>query len=371
MEPLEYFLPLMNIHITRGEESSGPFSLEEVQAYLAEGILLPDDLAWHEGLENWIPLSELVGQSALPEPVPPPPSTPDEIDLISADQVPVESVAKPRLQKGLLIGVGAGVAVLVIAAAAWFGFLRPDGSNQKEQQVAQGGEPKDKGTDKDVPAETNSTVVPDDPNENIKPKVNFPSGEPTPRILAAIKAGDEGRYAEAVRLYTAELAAEEAKPTPNWVQLSYLNNGLGLALNDAGQYDKALEYFQKSLAIKLKKLGADHPDVATSYNNIGLVYDNKAEDDQALEYYQKSLAIRLKQLGPDHPRVAQSYWSMAATYWSQKDLPKAEEYYEKAYAIYLKKLGPDHQSTKSTKASLDQLTQEMKATPNTPAPPKK
>ena len=54
---------------------------------------------------------------------------------------------------------------------------------------------------------------------------------------------------------------------------------------------------------------------------------------------------------------------MAVTYWWQKDLPKAKEYYEKAHAIYLKKLGPDHQYTKSTKAELDQLTQEMKATP--------
>jgi hypothetical protein len=133
----------MNIHVTRGEESSGPYSLEQVQSYLADGLLLPTDLAWHEGLENWIPLSELVGQSALPEPVPPPPSTPDEIDLISADQVPVESVAKPRSRKRMLIGIGAGVAVLVIAAGVWFGLLRPDGSKQEKRQLVQEREAKD------------------------------------------------------------------------------------------------------------------------------------------------------------------------------------------------------------------------------------
>ena len=94
MEPLEYFLLLMNIHITRGEESSGPFSLEEVQAYLAEGILLPDDLAWHEGLENWIPLAELVGQPAAPESAPLPPVS-VVAEAVPVEQVPVESMASP------------------------------------------------------------------------------------------------------------------------------------------------------------------------------------------------------------------------------------------------------------------------------------
>ncbi len=112
---------------------------------------------------------------------------------------------------------------------------------------------------------------------STKPTPKAPKAEPTkatqtPGMQAANKAHDEGRYADAVRLYTAELATEEAKPAPSWVQLSHLNNELGLALAAAGQYDHALEYYQKSLAIKLKQLGPDHPDVATSYNSIGLVY---------------------------------------------------------------------------------------------------
>ena len=43
----------MPIYISRGEEISGPYSLEKVQEYLAEGLLLPTDLAWLEGMENW------------------------------------------------------------------------------------------------------------------------------------------------------------------------------------------------------------------------------------------------------------------------------------------------------------------------------
>ena len=133
-------------------------------------------------------------------------------------------------------------------------------------------------------------------------KATFTSG-----MEVAKKAHEAGNYREAVRLYTNELAAEEAKPAPSWAQLSYLHNGLGLALDYAGLYDKALENYQKSLAIYLKQLGPEHSSVATSYHNIGSVHNNKGEYDKALEYNQKSLAIKLKQLGPEHTNVAISY----------------------------------------------------------------
>jgi len=81
------------------------------------------------------------------------------------------------------------------------------------------------------------------PEQQTTPKVEPTEATLTLGMQAAKKAHDEGRYADAVRLYTAELATEEAKPTPSWVQLSHLNNQLGLALDDAGQYDKALEYY--------------------------------------------------------------------------------------------------------------------------------
>ncbi len=57
-----------------------------------------------------------------------------------------------------------------------------------------------------------------------KPTPKAPKAEPTkatstPGMEAAKKAHDEGRYQDAVRLYTAELATEEAKPAPSWVEL--------------------------------------------------------------------------------------------------------------------------------------------------------
>jgi tetratricopeptide (TPR) repeat protein len=362
MEPLEYFLPLMNIHITRGEESSGPYSLEEVQAYLAEGILLPDDLAWHEGLENCIPLAELVGQSAEPESAPLPPA-PVVAEAVPVEQVPVESMAKPRSRKGLLIAAGAGVAVLVIAAVVWFGFLRPDGSNQEELKVAAGG-PKDKGSSTPAPPKTNAPVIPPNPQPavtnapvippNSQPVVtNAPASPvnpggnakprpPSPTFLAAHKAYQAGKYQEAIKLFETELAAEKEKPKSDELSVGNIHGWLGNSYYLAGLLDKALEYHQKSLAIRLKQLGPNHPDVATSYNNIGLVHGNKGDYDKALEYHQKSLAIQLKQLGPDHLHVATSYGNIGLVHYKKGDYDKALEYYQKSLAIFLKTLGPDH-----------------------------
>ena len=110
------------------------------------------------------------------------------------------------------------------------------------------------------------------PEQQAEPKVELTEATLTPGMEAASKAYEAGNYREAVRLYAVELAAEEANPAPSWVQLSYLHNELGRALDNAGLYEKALEHFQKSLAIVLKQLGPEHPSVATSYNNIGSMH---------------------------------------------------------------------------------------------------
>jgi tetratricopeptide (TPR) repeat protein len=222
-----------------------------------------------------------------------------------------------------------------------------------------------------------------------------------------------GEYDQAIAYHQKALAIRLKSLGPNHPDVALTYNNIGLVHRAKAEYDQALEYFQKALAIRLKGLGPDHPDVAMSYKNIGLVHRAKAEYDQAIAYfqkalatrlkklpkdhpkvardynnigdvhsatgehdqaiacYQKALAIRLKQLGPDHPDLVGTYGNLAWTYKDMKDMPKAKEYFEKVHAFHIKKFGPDHQSTKKYEAELDQLAQAMKATPNTPALPKK
>jgi len=51
----------MQIYVGREGDQRGPYSLEQIQQYLAQGGLQLTDSAWYEGLDRWIPLSEVPG----------------------------------------------------------------------------------------------------------------------------------------------------------------------------------------------------------------------------------------------------------------------------------------------------------------------
>jgi len=56
----------MNYMVKRGEESFGPYTLLDLQKYLQEGRVLPGDLAQSEGMTEWVPVSQIVGNIPLP-----------------------------------------------------------------------------------------------------------------------------------------------------------------------------------------------------------------------------------------------------------------------------------------------------------------
>lgn len=63
----------MQIHVSRGSQSLGQFSEEELRAGIESGKFLGDDLVWTEGMETWLPVSQL--ERAVPD-MPPPRSEP-------------------------------------------------------------------------------------------------------------------------------------------------------------------------------------------------------------------------------------------------------------------------------------------------------
>jgi len=62
----------MMIHIDRGGERMGPYSLEDVNRYLADGTLRPSDLGWYDGAADWVPVTNIEGVVAAGGVVPPP-----------------------------------------------------------------------------------------------------------------------------------------------------------------------------------------------------------------------------------------------------------------------------------------------------------
>jgi hypothetical protein len=57
----------MEYFVQRGEQKFGPYTLAEMQEYAQAGRILPTDLAKSEGLADWVPVSQILGN--IPAPV--------------------------------------------------------------------------------------------------------------------------------------------------------------------------------------------------------------------------------------------------------------------------------------------------------------
>ena len=66
----------MNIHISRNGQSLGQFPLAEVNCMLQGGQISPEDLAWQEGMPQWVPVRSIPGVVAAAPPIPGNPQTP-------------------------------------------------------------------------------------------------------------------------------------------------------------------------------------------------------------------------------------------------------------------------------------------------------
>jgi hypothetical protein len=98
----------MNIIILRGDQNYGPYTLEQVRHYVGNASLSENDLAWHEGCVDWLPLKNIINPSKVP-PVPPP-------------QVPAEKKyieKRSAIKSQLNEGVGLSLFLLCLAIASY------------------------------------------------------------------------------------------------------------------------------------------------------------------------------------------------------------------------------------------------------------
>jgi GYF domain 2 len=60
----------MNYHIKRDLNEYGPYTLADLQRYVAQGNILLTDLARSEGMTDWVPVSQVLGDIPIPVPGP-------------------------------------------------------------------------------------------------------------------------------------------------------------------------------------------------------------------------------------------------------------------------------------------------------------
>jgi hypothetical protein len=78
---------MADIHIARGETKLGVFAEEEVQEGLRTGRFGPTDLAWRDGMANWLPLAQMdfgaAGGPPRPDATESPGTTPTAQDIVA------------------------------------------------------------------------------------------------------------------------------------------------------------------------------------------------------------------------------------------------------------------------------------------------
>jgi hypothetical protein len=62
----------MNYYISRDGQTFGPYTLAEVQRYVADGNILLTDLAHSEGMASWVPVQQILGNIPVQQPSPVP-----------------------------------------------------------------------------------------------------------------------------------------------------------------------------------------------------------------------------------------------------------------------------------------------------------
>src|SRR5580704_205997 len=61
----------MNYMLMRNGQQYGPYTLADLQRYVAAGNILVSDLVKSEGMDDWVPLSQIIGNIPVPAPAAP------------------------------------------------------------------------------------------------------------------------------------------------------------------------------------------------------------------------------------------------------------------------------------------------------------
>lgn len=115
----------MKYYIWRNNQQYGPYSLADLQRYLASGDILPNDMSRSEAMQQWIPVQQLVASAGSPNAPPPPdaqaPLTPAPTYTQSPFYTPQAAIpqAVPALVPDLHWGLLLLLTIITCGLFAW------------------------------------------------------------------------------------------------------------------------------------------------------------------------------------------------------------------------------------------------------------
>ena len=109
----------MQIYLFLNSKQVGPYPVEQVQAMLGDGTLMPDTQAWRETLPAWVPVTQLVGGTAVTEEV-----VDEEVEIPGEGEVILRVTHQAEYSRGqLLLRTFFGVFYLVLPHAICLAVL--------------------------------------------------------------------------------------------------------------------------------------------------------------------------------------------------------------------------------------------------------
>ena len=116
----------VSVYIQRDGQQYGPYPQEDIQGHLASGTLLPTDMAWQEGMADWVPLSEFPGIEAGAS----------AVQGFSPD--PNEAIPDEGRKKFITGAIGALAVIVALGIGAYFVYFKEKGieSSALEEFIA-------------------------------------------------------------------------------------------------------------------------------------------------------------------------------------------------------------------------------------------
>jgi len=156
---------------------------------------------------------------------------------------------------------------------------------------------------------------------------------------------DQGKLAEAEKMYQQALEGKEKTLGPEHTSTLNTFNNLGNLYADQGKLAKAEKIYQRVLKGYEKALGPEHISTLRTINNLGLLYADQGKLAEAEKMYQRALEGYEKTLGPEHTSTLNTVNNLGILYADQGKLAKAEKMYQRVLKGYEKAFGPEHIST--------------------------
>jgi hypothetical protein len=117
----------MNYQVSRNGQMYGPYTLEDLQRYVASGNVLLTDLAKNEDMPDWLPVSQILGATNVPSPAY---AAPTGYEAAPSVQSGAQYEDSPNLNWGLELLLGfltCGLFVVVwnLMIASWAKRVQP------------------------------------------------------------------------------------------------------------------------------------------------------------------------------------------------------------------------------------------------------